>query len=228
MNITWHGHSNFQIDAEGVNILIDPLFTNNPVCKIDYKNISKPDMVLVTHDHGDHVGDAVAICRETGASLVAVVGTAEKLIAEGVPQSQVPVGIGYNLGGGFTIKGVTVTMVPALHTSESGVPVGYIVRMPSGFTFYHAGDTCIYGDMALWGKLFAPELALLPIGDVFTMNASQAAMACAMLGVKKTIPMHFGTFPVLNKNAKAFKEALAKEAPDCECLEITPGQTITL
>jgi len=226
--LTWHGHSNFQIASTGVNILIDPFFEGNPSCKLDCKGIAKPDLVLVTHDHGDHVGQAVQICRATGAQLGAVVGTAGKLAAAGVPGEQILNGIGFNIGGSIVVKGATVTMTQAYHSSESGVAVGYIVTLADGYTIYHAGDTCVFAGMELWGQLYSIDLALLPIGGVFTMDARQAALACKLLGCEAVIPMHWGTFPVLAKNTAAFKHSLATDAPECKLLELAPGQALTL
>jgi len=119
-------------------------------------------------------------------------------------------------------------MIPAFHSSESGVPVGYIVRMPSGFTFYHSGDTCVFGDMAIWGELYPLDLAMLPMGGFFTMDARQAALACKMLKPKALLPMHWGTFPLLASGTDELKTELAKQAPDCRLVNISPGDTVPL
>lgn len=227
-SITWFGHSAFKVSDGNVSVLFDPFLTGNPSCPVHVADIGSVDCVCVTHDHGDHVGQAVEICTTTGAMLATVVGTAERLVSAGVPQEQVLIGIGFNMGGTVEHKGISITMVPAFHTTESGQPVGFMVRMPDGCTLYHAGDTCLFGDMALWGNICKPDVALLPIGDVFTMGATQAALACALLKVKKVVPMHWGTFPVLAQNSDVFKQALACAAPECQCLDIRPGQTIAL
>lgn len=227
-DITWLGHSAFKIQDNGVTVVIDPFLEGNPNCPITSKELGPVDIVLVTHDHGDHVGQAVEICRQTGAMLGAVVGTAEKLVQQGVPQQQVFIGIGYNMGGTVEHKGVRMTMIPAFHTTESGQPVGFIVRMPGGATIYHSGDTCLFGDMALWGNLYKIDVALLPIGGVFTMDAMQAATACALLRPKKVIPMHWGTFPVLAQDTEAFKTALDGTAPGCTCIDTQPGRVIAI
>lgn len=226
--LTWHGHSNFQIASVDVNILIDPFFEGNPSCTTSCKAIDKPDLVLVTHDHGDHVGQAVDICRNTGALCGAVVGTAQKLAAAGIPAGQILNGIGFNIGGTVLFKNATVTMTQAYHSSDSGVAVGYILTLADGYTIYHAGDTCVFAGMELWGKLFAIDLALLPIGGLFTMDARQAALACKLLSCEAVIPMHWGTFPVLEKNTASFKHHLAVEAPAIKLLELSPGQSLTL
>ena len=226
--ITWLGHSAFLIEDQGLRLLIDPFLTGNPKATTTAEQMHDIDVVLVTHDHGDHVGQAVDICKRTGAKLAAVVGTAEKFIAAGVPQEQVFIGIGFNMGGTVEHKGVRITMVPAFHTSESGLPVGYILTLPSGTVVYHAGDTCLFGDMALWGELYTINVALLPVGGVFTMDAVQAAKACALLQTPKVIPMHWGTFPVLAQDTKAFHAELQKTAPRCQCFDANVGQAIDI
>lgn len=220
--IIWHGHSHFQICDDDVNILIDPFFTD-PKTR---QSPEHPDLVLVTHDHGDHVGDAVSICRETGAMLGCVVGTAESLVKRGLPKPCVLNGIGFNIGGTVEHKGAQITMTQAFHSSDSGVPVGYIVRMPDGSTVYHAGDTGIFASMETLGKLYPIDVAMLPIGGVFTMDARQAAMASVLLGAKSVIPMHWGTFPVLEQNTEAFRRELTARNPACEIREMKPGETI--
>ena len=174
-DIRWLGHSAFKISCNGAHVVIDPFLA--PQLGFTVADVGHADLVLVTHDHGDHVGAAADICQATGAMLGAVVGTAHKAAA-GLPDSQILNGIGFNIGGTVTHKGISVTMTQAFHTSDSGCPTGYIVRMPDGLTVYHSGDTCVFGDMALWGQLYHIDVALLPIGGVFTMDAPQAAMAC--------------------------------------------------
>lgn len=224
--IAWHGHSNFQIQYDGpegsANIIIDPFF--GPTADTTWDKIAEPDLILVTHDHGDHVGNTVELSQKFPNAMVAsVVGTAESLVARGVPASQILNGIGFNIGGTVAHKGVSITMTQAFHSSETGVPVGYIVTMPNGYTIYHAGDTGIFASMETLGKLYDIDMALLPIGGVFTMDAKQAAMACALLQAKAVTPMHFGTFPVLAQDTKAFAEQLALHAPECQLIEKAIG-----
>lgn len=207
--LTWHGHSAFAITTNGKTILVDPWFDGNPSAKAAAENI-EADLVLVTHDHGDHVGQALDICKRTGASLGCIVELAAKLKAQGLPDSQVLNGIGFNIGGTVTHQGISVTMTQAHHSCESGVPVGFIIRLEDGYTVYHAGDTGVFSSMALWGKLYKIDLALLPIGGVFTMDPAQAALAAMMLRCKKVLPMHWGTFPALEQNVDAFRKELDK------------------
>lgn len=224
--ITWYGHSAFKLGAPQAQVLIDPFFT--PASGMDADSVGPLDLVLVTHDHADHVGQAVDVCRKTGAMLGAIVGTAGKLVQAGVPETQILNGIGFNMGGTLVHKGVSVTMTQAFHSSDSGAPAGYIVKMPDGLTVYHAGDTCIFSGMELWGELYAIDVALLPMGGVFTMDARQAALACKLLACKAVVPMHWGTFPVLAQNTEAFKAELDKLRLDCRCLDMRPGQTVDL
>lgn len=226
--LTWHGHSNFQITSPGCTILIDPFFTGNPVCPTQCQQIDKADVVLVTHLHGDHAGDALDICRATGAKLGGVVGLVDVFLAQGLPQTQVVNGIGFNIGGTVMEKGVAFTMTEAFHTSEAGCPTGFIIRLEDGFTIYHAGDTGIFANMALWGELYAIDLALLPSGGVFTMDARQAAYAAKILQAKAVIPMHWGTFPVLAQDTKEFEQELAQRAPHCRFISLMPGESLDL
>ena len=225
--LTWHGHSAFAINSQNLSILIDPWFDGNPSAKTAAESISA-DLVLVTHDHGDHVGQALDICLRTGAALGCIVELAAKLVDQGLAAGQVVNGIGFNIGGTVTHKGVAVTMVQATHSCESGVPTGFIVRLPDGYTIYHSGDTGIFSSMALWGKLHRIDLALLPIGGVFTMDAAQAAMATMMLRCKKVIPMHWGTFPALAQNVDAFRTELEKLGLGDALMQVEVGVPVGL
>jgi L-ascorbate metabolism protein UlaG (beta-lactamase superfamily) len=228
MQIRWYGHSNVQVSDGKATVCVDPFFEGNPLCKSDWKSIPAPELVLVTHDHGDHAGQALEICQATGAMLGCVVGTGARFADAGLSASQLFAGIGFNIGGTVEHKGIRVTMTPAFHSSETGVAVGYIVRMPSGFTFYHAGDTCVFGDMAVWGELYPLDLALLPVGGFFTMDARQAALACKMLKPKALLPLHWGTFPLLASSTDELKTELARQAPGCRLVGISPGDAAPL
>jgi L-ascorbate metabolism protein UlaG (beta-lactamase superfamily) len=226
--LTWYGHANFRIDTGSATILVDPFFEGNPTAPVGAAAVTACDAVLVTHDHGDHVGAAVDICQRTGATLVAIVGTAARLQQAGVPAAQIVGGIGMNIGGSTEIAGVRITMTQAFHSSESGAPTGYILTLPGGYTIYHAGDTGIFASMQTWGRLHAIDLALLPIGGFFTMDPRQAALACQLLRCKAVLPMHWGTFPVLEKNTAAFAAALAEFAPETALVQAAIGQPLAL
>jgi len=227
-SITWHGHSNIHIACEGASLIIDPFFEGNPRCSSDWRQLQKLDAVLLTHDHQDHAGQAVEICLATGAMLCCMVGTAQTLPEAGLPQNQIANGIGFNIGGTVNIKNMAITMTQAVHSSESASPAGFIVRMPNGFTFYHSGDTGIFASMALLGELYPLDLAMLPIGGVFTMDARQAATACKLLNAPAVLPIHWGTFPMLAQSTDEFGRELAQRAPTCRLIPLNPGGTIVL
>ncbi len=226
--LTWHGHANFQIKTPNSNILIDPWFEGNPSACSSSGSCQQVDLVLVTHDHDDHLGQAIEICNRTGAHVAAVVETAQKIHESGLPSEQIINGIGYNIGGTVDWKGIQITMVQAFHSSLTGVPVGYIITLEDGFRLYHAGDTGIFSSMELLGRLYPIDLALLPTGGVFTMDSQQAALACNLLQCKAVIPMHWGTFPVLEQDTQKFKEQLEKVSAQTKLLVLAPGQSLEL
>lgn len=227
-SLVWHGHSNFQINSPGCRVLIDPFFTGNPKATLTWEDVAAPDVVLVTHVHGDHAGDVVNICKKTGAKLGAVVGAVAPLQQQGILPELCLNGIGFNIGGTVFEKGVGFTMTEAFHTSEAGCPVGYIITLANGYTIYHAGDTGIFANMAVWGDLYSIDLALLPAGGVFTMDARQAAQAAKLLRAKAVVPMHWGTFPGLAQGTAEFERELASRAPACKFVRMLPGQTLDL
>lgn len=227
-HLTWHGHAAFQLLTADICVLIDPFFHGNPSCAACHTSLEKVDLVLITHDHGDHVGQAVDICRRTGAHLLAIVETAARIKGLGLPGGQLVNGIGINIGGTVNFKGLAITMVQALHSSESGLAVGYILRLKDGTCLYHAGDTGIFSTMELYGRLFSIDLAMLPIGGVFTMDPRQAALACSMLRCREVLPMHWGTFPVLEQNTAEFARELAEHAPQARMVDLQPNKTLTL
>ncbi|SDN24373.1 L-ascorbate metabolism protein UlaG, beta-lactamase superfamily [Desulfonauticus submarinus] len=226
--IIWHGHANFEIITPNLNILIDPWFEGNPAAKIGFKDLKKVDLVLVTHDHADHLGQAIEICKHFKAHLGTIVEIANACASQGVPTEQILNGIGFNIGGTVKFKDIQITMTQAFHSSEKGNPVGFIVQLENGYTIYHAGDTGIFNSMNIWGELYNIDLALLPIGGTFTMDPKQAAYACKMLKCKNVIPMHWGSFPVLEQNTDAFKKYLTQYAPNTQLIEANVEEIIKL
>lgn len=226
-SVTWHGHANFQLDFDGVSIYIDPFFTNNPRADIRWEEAPRADLVLLTHMHGDHTGDAVSICQRDGAMLGAIVGIGVALAELGLPYKRLLNNGGFNIGGTVDFKGIKITMTEAFHSSEAGAPTGFILSFPDGVTVYHAGDTGLFANMKTWGELYDIDLALLPAGGVYTMDARQAALAAAYLGAKAACPIHWGTFPVLAQSADDFCRELAVRAPGCKALVLEPGKAHT-
>jgi L-ascorbate metabolism protein UlaG (beta-lactamase superfamily) len=226
--LIWNGHSCFILKSQGQTLMIDPFIIGNSKAALTLESLGKVDYVLVTHDHGDHIGQTLDICRDTGAKLLGVVETCAKLMGQGLPQKQVVNSIGINIGGAVSLGAIKATMVQAEHSSESGRPIGYILTLGDGYTIYHSGDTGLFGAMELYGKLFSIDLALLPIGGTFTMDPRQAALACKLLRCRQVIPMHWGTFPVLESSTTGFSQALEETDADCRLITCVPGQSLTL
>ncbi|MBO0781428.1 MAG: metal-dependent hydrolase [Ktedonobacteraceae bacterium] len=228
--ITWFGHATFKITSpQGKVILIDPWLTDNPSCPPELKRVDKVDLLLVTHGHFDHTGDLLAVAKQHQPTTVAVMELAGWLGSKGVKTA-----IDLNIGGSETFEGITVSATQALHTSSLpgenvyvGVPIGFVIRLENGLTIYHAGDTTVFSDMQLIRELYAPDIAVLPIGDHYTMGPKAAALAVRLLGVKQVIPMHYGTFPLLTGTPAALREELGRIGlSDVEVVAMTPGQTI--
>jgi L-ascorbate metabolism protein UlaG (beta-lactamase superfamily) len=210
MRVTWYGHSAFRLDFGGKAVLIDPFFTGNPAFVSDKAAAIKGvTHVLLTHGHGDHVGDTVDIAKSNGATVTGDYDLLMWLAKKGVEKLN-PM----NTGGTTELDGFSVSMVRADHSSGSnegdasvylGNPHGLIVSAKGEPTVWHLGDTDIFSDMALISEIYQPRVAIVPIGDRFTMGAKTAAMAVKrFLNVEVAIPCHFGTFPIIDPNADKF------------------------
>jgi L-ascorbate metabolism protein UlaG (beta-lactamase superfamily) len=226
--LTWLGHSAFRLDtASGRRIYVDPFLTGNPKCPEAEQTPERVDIIALTHGHGDHVGDTVDLARKHGATVVALVELAAWLSRNGIEKDQVR---GPNRGGTVEVDGVAFTPTMAFHSgsapdgSYAGEPSGLIVRAV-GKTVYFAGDTCAFGDMQLISRIHKPDVAVLPIGDYFTMGPREAAVAVELLGVKRIVPCHWGTFSVLTGTPDALR-ALVPSDVTVEQLE--PGDTVTV
>jgi L-ascorbate metabolism protein UlaG (beta-lactamase superfamily) len=228
VEVTWLGHAAFRIRTpEGLVTLVDPWVMGNPMCPDNEKNVKKVDIMLCTHGHFDHIGDAVEIAKKHDPKVVGVFELCTWMGKKGVKQIA-PM----NLGGTQKVGGINVTMVRADHSCGitdgeqvvyGGVACGYVMEFSNGVKIYHAGDTNVFGDMELIHELYTPEIVILPVGDHFTMGPREAAYACKLLKPKTVIPMHFGTFPALTGTP----EALRKLVPALEVLELKPGQTVS-
>ena len=228
LSFTWLGHGTFLFRSPGgKRVLIDPWLTTNPACPASAKTIRELDLMLLTHGHDDHTADAVSIARATGARAIAPYELALWLEQKGLQHVT-----GMNPGGTVSLLGLSITMVPAIHSSSIveagravsvGVAAGYIIRFEDDLSVYFAGDTAIFGDMRLIGEMYRPLIAFLPIGDVYTMGPDQAAKACGLLGVKQVVPMHYGTFPALTGTPAKLRELV--EPRGVQVLELKPGET---
>ena len=214
MEITWLGHSAVKIDGSKA-VFIDPFLTGNPAASISADKITEADVVIVTHYHGDHLGDAFGICKNTGATLVGIHEIAVEAEAEGIAAE------GMNIGGTVEINGVKVHMVQAWHSAEKGDPAGVVIEL-DGKTLYHAGDTGLTYDMRLIGEFFSPDLSFLPIGDRYTMGVPSAAKAVEFIQTKKVIPIHYNTFPIVEADPEEFKNMVGDMA---EVIILKPGET---
>ncbi len=239
-DVLWYGQSAFRITAaSGTVVLIDPFISKNPKTPDDLKDISKigkVDMILLTHGHGDHVGDTVAIAKQTGAKVLINADMGRTFATLGwLDYKQM---IRFNKSGPVKVGDVTVTMTHAEHSSDvshkddsgketmhpGGEPAGYIIELADGQKFYHAGDTGVFADMAFIGSYYKPDVAMLPIGGHFTMDPAHAAYAVkTLLKTKTVVPMHYGTFPPLKGTPEEFKAALGDT--DTNVVVMQPGDT---
>jgi L-ascorbate metabolism protein UlaG (beta-lactamase superfamily) len=224
--ITWLGHSSFIVRTPGdKTLLFDPWYTGNPSFPAQAKP-TKADVILVSHGHSDHITDAAAMAKATGATVVGNWEVTSWLGTKGV-QNLEPM----NKGGTITVQGLRVTMTEAIHSSSIddngivylGEPGGFVIKLENGQSMFFAGDTALFGDMKLIGELYKPDIAFLPIGDRFTMGPDTAAIAATWLGVKQVVPMHWGTFPLLTGTPDQLKAHL--QGTDIEVLELKPGET---
>ena len=228
LSFTWLGHATFRMTSPaGKRLLFDPWITTNPACPESAKKVGTVDLMLLTHGHDDHTGDAVRIARETGARVIAPYELSVWLEQKGLQNVT-----GMNPGGTLAALGMSITMVPAQHSSSVvedgrivylGLATGYVIRFENGLTIYFAGDTSIFGDMRLIGEMYKPHIGFLPIGDHYTMGPEQAAKACELLGVKQVVPMHYGTFPALTGTPDRLRVLV--EPRGVEVLELKPGET---
>ena len=228
IKLTWLGHAAFRIETpEGKTVIIDPWIMGNPMCPEKDKNVKKIDLMLCTHGHFDHIADAVELAKRHNPVVVGIPELGGWLEKKGAKQVS-----SMNKGGTQTVSDIKITMVHADHSCGiqdgdqivyGGEACGYVLEFTNGVKIYHAGDTNVFGDMQIIRELYSPDIAMLPIGDHYTMGPREAAYACRLLKSKFVIPMHFGTFPVLTGRPSA----LQKLVPDVEVLEMKPGVTIS-
>jgi L-ascorbate metabolism protein UlaG (beta-lactamase superfamily) len=232
MKLTWYGHSAFRLDLDGASLLIDPFFTDNPSFEGDIAAISKGvSHIVVTHGHGDRIGDALAISKSTGAPVITNYDLCMYLASKGLEKFE-PM----NTGGTIDLGAFGVSLVRADHSAglvEAGVgfPLGNangaIVKAKSGKTLWHMGDTDIFADMALIAELHAVDICICPVGDRFTMGGKTAALAMTrFVKPKVAIPCHYGTFPIIDQNPDIFVAAL--QGSGVQALVPKKGEQVTL
>jgi L-ascorbate metabolism protein UlaG (beta-lactamase superfamily) len=225
--ITYAGHSSVFVELGGKRVAIDPWLKGNPSCPESLHSPGAVDLIVLSHGHADHAGDAVRVALECKSSLAATYELAMIMIAEGVPQDRV---IPMNKGGSVLFDSITVALTHAMHSSSydtksgpvyAGEACGVIVRTES-WCVYHAGDTALFSDMKLIGEQYNPDVALLPIGDRFTMGSAEAASAASWVQCGVAIPIHYKTFPLLTGTYQEFSKECALLG--VECLELSPGE----
>src|SRR5262245_46294089 len=228
VELTWLGHASFRLDSRGgKRIYVDPFLNGNPACPPDELEPERVDLIVVTHGHGDHVGDTVALNQRFGCPVIALVELRGWLGEQGVGANPAH---GPNKGGTVKIDGLKVTLTDANHSSSApdgtygGEPAGIVIELEDGFTIYFAGDTNVFSSMQLIGRIYGPDVAVLPIGDHYTMGPREAAVALELLGVKRCVPCHYGTFPIL----AGPPEELRALAPGPAARTPEPGGTIEL
>ena len=229
--VTYFGHSTFSLTTpSGQVALIDPWVMTNPKCPENLKKVSKLDAIFLSHAHEDHLGDLLALAKQHKPQIVAMYETCVWIQGKGFGKETRPMG----KGGTQRIGDFEVTMTHAFHSNSiddngvrvyAGEPAGLVIRMPGGFSVYHAGDTALFSDMKLIGELYKPDLALLPIGDHFTMGPREAAHAIRFLGVKHVLPMHYATFPVLTGRPEQLQEH-AKDIGGLQIHALKPGEAL--
>jgi L-ascorbate metabolism protein UlaG (beta-lactamase superfamily) len=230
IEITWLGHGTFQLKlASGEVIVLDPWTDGNPSYPTDHK-FDRIDAILISHGHFDHIHDAVPLAKRFKPQMVCIFETGEWLKSKGVENVSA-----MNKGGSQKVGPLTVTMTHAVHSCGiiddgkiiyGGEAAGYVLRFPDGRAIYFSGDTNVFSDMALIRELYSPQLAMIPIGDLFTMSPKEAAAACRLLRAQRVIPMHFGTFPALTGRPDELS-ALLTDFPEKMVWPLEPGKPVT-
>jgi L-ascorbate metabolism protein UlaG (beta-lactamase superfamily) len=226
LTITWLGHSTFTFQLPSGEVILTDPWLENPKFPAG-RTLDRVDAILITHGHFDHTADAAAVAKKCNAPVVAIYEIATWLSQQGVADAR-----GMNKGGTQQVGPVSVTMTHALHSSSladgtyGGEAAGYVLTLPDERRIYFAGDTAVFSDMALIRELYAPQLAILPVGDLYTMGPREAAVACRLLQPAQVIGMHWGTFPPLTGTPAKLAELLASSGLPTQVLPLQPGEFI--
>lgn len=233
VTITWLGHGTFLLETPGgKRILIDPWVEGNPKFPDGWQSTltERLDAIALTHGHFDHVNDVIGIAQQTGAPVLCIFDMVGWLQKQGLAEDKC---IGFNMGGTVEAAGVQFTMTPAVHSSSNndsagniiylGEAAGYVMEFEDGTVIYHSGDTAVFGDMKIIGELYAPDIAILPIGGWFTMGPKQASYAARLIGARQVIPEHYGTFPILTGTPEELQQQLSSQ--NIEVVTLEPGQS---
>jgi L-ascorbate metabolism protein UlaG (beta-lactamase superfamily) len=228
--LTWLGHAAFRIDTPGEQrVYLDPFLNGNPRCPEGELQPERCDLVALSHGHDDHLGDTVAIAQKFACPVVAQVELRGWLSRNGLSMDPTQA---VNKGGTVEFAGVKLTLTHANHSSSvfaegvfhyAGESCGFVFELEDGFKIYYAGDTNVFGDLSLIGRIYQPDVAILPIGDHYTMGPREAAVALELLGVIRCVPCHYGTFPLLTGTPEALRELAP---PGVEILAPEPGETL--
>jgi len=229
--VTWLGHAAFRIDTPGgKRVYVDP-WLQNPNCPESEREPERVDLIALTHGHSDHLGQTVELAQRFACPVIGMIEIRDWLVGQGLPADDTE---GGNKGGTIEKAGVKVTFTDARHSSSVmdgytpvylGEPAGLVIEVENGTKLYFAGDTCVFGDMALIGRIYEPDIAVLPIGGHYTMDPREAAVAIELLGVSRCIPCHYGTFPLLAGTPEECRERLTTT---CEIVAPEPGGTVTV
>ncbi|MGQ9499968.1 MAG: metal-dependent hydrolase [Dissulfurimicrobium sp.] len=232
LHIDFFGHSAFKITSpKGLKVWIDP-WLENPLAPKDAKANAmreQADLILVTHAHGDHLGNVLSMARSSTTEVVAIHEIQQYLLSSGLPNVT-----GMNIGGAYSTKGLKIIMTHAVHSSSiqqsgndiiyGGTAVGFVIKFEDETAVYHAGDTALFSDMSLIGQLYRPKIAMLPIGDHYVMGPKEAAHAARFTGADIIIPMHYGTFPVLTGTVTEFQKEVNALGVKANIIPLAPGE----